>query len=229
MDIAELVLEYVKVGIWPCTVLMMVILFRGHIKGVLARLNTGELDALGVKVRVDLDKAQSEVQRAEDSAASTTDSVEDEAVQEAQAHLDVEFETYFHQVEKLRSAPNATADRIVSMTFIAYIQAVIACADALGLDPANSRFPARDVYGAAALELQAVGVMSDDMASAAQRLIRIYNSQSTEGVTFTKEVSDLYFSTAYELAGVIVSASKNALKLQLGSHGNHEPRQQAGI
>ncbi|SDW89695.1 hypothetical protein SAMN04487912_105279 [Arthrobacter sp. cf158] len=213
MEIAHLVLEYLKVLAWPATAITIVFVFRGHLRGVLGRLTNGELDALGVKVRVDLSKAQADVQRAEDRAGSPpADSVEDDALREAQVHLEIEYNDFFSKVEKLLSAPEASAERIVSWTFIAYIQTVIECAKALGIDPVNSSFPANDVYGAAVLELEAAGIFNDDMARAAQRLIRIYSSQNPDSPPLGREVADLYFSTAKDLAGLVVTTTKTAMR-----------------
>ncbi|GAA3300238.1 hypothetical protein [Glutamicibacter nicotianae] len=220
MEIAFLILEYMKVLVWPVTAITIVFLFRVNLKGILSRLSNGELDALGVKVRVDLNKAQEEVQRAEEHASGLQlDAIQDAELREAQAHLVSDFEEHFKSVEKIHSSPESATERIISWTFIAYLQTVIDCATALGHNPINSRFPGKDLYSKAVLELEALGVFNEDMANAAQRLMRIYNSQFRNSTPPEREFADLYFSTAYELAELVVSSTKNAMHQRNSTSG----------
>jgi len=68
MDIAKLVLEYVKAIAWPATVLGLSLLFRGEIKRVLARLRKAVLPG---GVSVDLQEEVQQVKELSEKVQST--------------------------------------------------------------------------------------------------------------------------------------------------------------
>lgn len=70
METAALILEYVRTLAWPIVVLVAVLVFKSQIEGALTRLTGGEVDALGVKFRVELEKARREVEQVEAEAQS---------------------------------------------------------------------------------------------------------------------------------------------------------------
>src|SRR5665647_1762563 len=93
MTVAAMILDYIKVLAWPSLALTALFMLRPHISDLFDRMRAGEVDALGIKLRVDLAEASQavEVERRE-----LTSSESDNAMRLVRA----EFDHLFEDVDK---------------------------------------------------------------------------------------------------------------------------------
>lgn len=198
MDAGELVLEYVRVLAWPLVTIVAVTLFRSEFRAALQRLTGGELDAMGLKVRLELDRARKEVESAE-TAPHTEPPVITPPSGETARKIEAEAKAILREAGFGLQHPNFTP---ISSAWIALLMSVVKVCEKVELEP--TRESPGGLFHSNMLELHRRGIISINEVAAAQRLANIYNTELNSKLKDTP-YADLYLDTAKELARVIVT------------------------
>lgn len=197
-------LDYLRVLVWPAVICAIVLSLRKEIRDALARLTGGEVDALGMKLRLELSRARKEMKASEieqhprAEATQAIDEANKRAWEIVDEHLPAEM-------------PESTSSPIsrVTLAFIGFIMAVIQGAEVASITAPDVTGA---VYSNVMTELLRKKVISHEELTAARRLERIYQSQVAPPLASDGDPTfdDLYWATARELAANIIRKTLTA-------------------
>lgn len=199
MNVAETILEYLRVLIWPTVTVAIIAIFRAELLSVVLRLAGGELDAAGVKLRFALNDLKV-VRQEVDLSEAVSSRVADLSV-EGSVDLDADVDEI---LERASFPANRNYVTQVTSAFVMLASSVTAACERVGLNTPDH--PA-GTYPAAIQELRQRNIITAGMVDATERLGRIYASQTFaagEPEVAAKPFVDLYVSAANDLARLIV-------------------------
>lgn len=203
MSAEMVVLEYVKTLAWPMVVMTAILLFRAQISAAIQRLNSSEINAAGVNLRLgfgDIRAAQKEIQISKQEIPS---------VPALDLERQREIDDAVEELAKSSTLERAISDREVgdgwsriTLAFIGLIDVVTTVSERAGVDLSGRH----GTYPSAMRELKRLGVIDSGVVDAARRLERVYASQPSglgEPEDAIVPFVDIYVSTADELARLI--------------------------
>ncbi|BCB90682.1 hypothetical protein [Phytohabitans suffuscus] len=201
MDVARVVLEYVKVLIWPAVVLVGILLIKRQLPSLLSRFRAGEVSAAGMQMRIEL---------AEVTAQVVSGEIERSGPDSKQAELEVraKFNEFFTQgrFNTRRSGPA----NLVIFSFMAFLQTVATVAARLGLNTTDEERAKPGFRGTHEVELAKLvksEVIGPNVGRAMERLGQIYG-KVVEDSSVVDEISALEFrQTAMALGEAVVMGS----------------------
>jgi len=210
MDTAQLVLDYLRVIVWPAVALVVLFMVRGHIGSLFARMDTGEVDALGVKLRLKLREARRVVESDQKSFRP----------EESSGALDLvrtEFNKFFEDVDRpMGDMPQPQA--AIVRAYLGLISTVNKSADLLGL--AATREEANSGGGSHRVEvsrLRKAGIVDDDLAEFLDLLDDGYAALGTRPATIDKRIAKDYTEMAIEVAQSVATNTIHELARRSGA------------
>ena len=206
MTVSALILDYIRVLAWPCLALTTLLILRPHISDLFGRMRTGEVDALGVKLRIDLAEAHQavEVERRDLTSPESDDAIR--LVRE-------EFDHLFEDVDRpLADLPHPQS--AVVRAFIGLLGTVGKSAEMLGVSATKAEANEPGSGGSYQIDLKRLkdaGVVDRRLAEAIARLESVYERQARGEVKVDQDMALLYTQTAVATSQVIAASTLQTL------------------
>lgn len=188
MDVAELVLDYVRALIWPAVVLVVIVLFRQQVASALSDLTSAEVDAFGVKASVALLAEERGALKAKER--QLTDAPSDSRI----VHLEGFVSNQFGRPDVVIG----NVEHRAVMAWRAFTRVVEEIVEVLGLPGDGQR-----TYESARASLIDAGIWSDE-ATSAERLLSATMTRTLR----TPELAVEFFETTRQLADLLVSKAE---------------------
>lgn len=212
MEVARLILDFVlglvRALAWPLVATIAIILLRREIGSLLARARRGELDALGVRLRLDLETARD----AADAALLHGES--NPRVTESVQQVQVKFADLFEGVDQAW-ADIPAARSLVTKSFLALMQTVGRCADLLGVAATSEEANRPDSggsYRVNRLRLGTEGIVDVRLGDVLSSLEAIYGRSWKGEAEVDMDSARLFTQTAYSAAQAVTARTAEAVE-----------------
>ena len=206
MTIALLILDYIRVLVWPCLALITLLILRPHISDLFGRMRGGEVEALGVKLRIDLADAREAI---EIERKSLTPPESDDAMRLVREEFDHLFKDVNRPFADLPQPQSA-----VVRAFLGLVGTVGKSAELLGVNAARAEANEPGSGGSYPIDLKRLkdaGVVNSRLAEAIVRLESVYDRQARGEVAVDQDTALLYTQTAVATSQAIAASTMQAL------------------
>jgi hypothetical protein len=210
--VAQLVLDYVRVLVWPLVVVVIVLSLRRQLPGIFSRFRTGEISAAGFQLKVELAEATAQVTaaRAEIPVSPNADQVE------AVKIVEKEFESFFDQVPRPFPDMPPNASNVI-WSFLALVKTVTTAAKLLDIAATTAEANEPGSRGTHVIELERlvdIGVVGPHAKQAMDRLGKIFGKTAREPESIDLDMASMFRQTAMAMGEVIVTRAKQVKKSQ---------------